>query len=186
MDAKGIEQCRLFLLYQNVVLSGIDYGLGLTTMPQTNLLKLHRVQNEAMSVILGTTKDIPTETVRFMLDLSPIQTRQKAEQVKAYFSAVENPLNPLDEAVEDTKGSRLGRGKSWIGQAKESILQVCQMTELEQNKEWEKYPDRFQHLYETRLPDNLGRHCREWPAGKADSEIMSGSSFKKTASRRIS
>ena len=43
--------------------------------------------------------------------------------------------------------------------------------ELKQNKEWEKYPNRFQHLYETLLPENLGRHCREWPAGKADSEI---------------
>ena len=29
----------------------------------------------------------------------------------------------------------------------------------------------LRHLYETLLPENLGRHCREWPAGKADSEI---------------
>ena len=48
MPAKGIEQCHLFLLYQSVVLSVIDYGLSLTTMAQTNLLKLDRVQNEAM------------------------------------------------------------------------------------------------------------------------------------------
>ena len=78
-----------------------------------------------------------------------LQTRQKVEQVKAYFSAVENPHNPLHEAVKDTKGSRLGRGKSWMGQAEESILQVCQLTELKQTKEWEKYPTRFRHLYET-------------------------------------
>ena len=55
--AKDIEQRRLFLLYKGVVLSVIDYGLGLPTMAQTNLLKLDRVQNEAMRVILGTTKD---------------------------------------------------------------------------------------------------------------------------------
>ena len=55
--AKGIEERHLFLLYQSVVLSVIDYGLGLTTMAQINLLKLDRVQNEAMRVILGTTKD---------------------------------------------------------------------------------------------------------------------------------
>ena len=54
--AKGIEERHLFLLYQSVVLSVIDYGLGLTTMVQTNLLKLDRVRNEAMRVILGTTK----------------------------------------------------------------------------------------------------------------------------------
>ena len=69
---KGIKQRHLFLLYQSVVLSVIDYGLGLTTMTQTNLLKLDRVQNEAMRIILGTTKDTPTET---MLDFPPMQTR---------------------------------------------------------------------------------------------------------------
>ena len=35
---KGIEQRHLFLLYQSMVLSAIDYGLGLTTIAQTNLL----------------------------------------------------------------------------------------------------------------------------------------------------
>ena len=40
MAAQDIEQRHLLLLYQSVVLSVIDYGLGLTTMSQTNLLKL--------------------------------------------------------------------------------------------------------------------------------------------------
>ena len=105
--------------------SVIDYGLSLITMAQTDLLKLDRVQNEAMRVILGTTKDTPTETMRFMLDLPPLQTTQKIEQVKAYFSAVGNPHNPIHETVKDTKGCRLGRGKSWMGQAEDSVLQVC-------------------------------------------------------------
>ena len=62
----------------------------------------------------------PTETVRFMLDLLPMQTRQEVKQVKAYCSAVENPHNPFHEAVTDTKecrwmqmdALRLGRGQS--------------------------------------------------------------------------
>ena len=58
-----------------VLLSVTDYGPGLTTMAQSNLLKLDRVPNEAMRVILGTTKDTPTETMKFMLDLPPMQTR---------------------------------------------------------------------------------------------------------------
>ena len=78
MAAKGIEH-RLFLLYQSVVLSVIDYGLGLPTIAQTNLLKLDRMQNKAMRVILGTTKDTPIETMTFMLDIPPMQTRQKVE-----------------------------------------------------------------------------------------------------------
>ena len=58
MAAKGIDQRHLLLLYQSVVLSVTDYGLGLTTVAQTNLLKLDRVQNEAMRDILGTTKAV--------------------------------------------------------------------------------------------------------------------------------
>ena len=58
--------------------------------------------------------------MRFILDLSPVQTRQKVEQVKAYFSTVENHRNTLYEAVKDTKECRLGRGKSWLGQAEDS------------------------------------------------------------------
>ena len=56
---KGIEKRHLFLLYQSVVLSVTGRGLGLTTMAQTNHLKLDRVQNEAMPVIVP---DKPIET----------------------------------------------------------------------------------------------------------------------------
>ena len=98
------------------------------------------MQKEAKRIILGTTKDTPTETTRFMPDLPPVQTRQKVKQVKAYFSAVENPHIPFHEALKDTKGCRLGRGKSWMGQIEDSILQVCQARELKQTKEWERYP----------------------------------------------
>ena len=59
MASKGIKQRHLFLLYQSVILSVTDYGLGLTALSKSNLLKLERVQNEAMRVILGTTKDTP-------------------------------------------------------------------------------------------------------------------------------
>ena len=63
--------------------------------------------------------------MRFMLDLPPLQTTQKVEQVKAYFSAVGNPHNPLHEAVRDTKGCKLGQGKFWKGQAVDSVLQYA-------------------------------------------------------------
>ena len=115
--SKGIEQCHLFLLYQSVILSVFDYGLGLTTLSQSNLLKLDRVQNEAMRVILGTTKDTPIETMRYLLDLPSMETRRKVEQIRVYLNAVQNPKNPLQDAVKEEKGCRLARGKSWMGQA---------------------------------------------------------------------
>ena len=140
------------------------------------------MQNETFRVILGTTKITPIETSRFKLDLPPMQTRQKVEQVKAYFSAVENPHNPPHEAVKDTRGCRLGRGKSRMDQAEDSVRQVRQLTELKQTKEWERYSNRFRRLYETLLPENLGKHYRKWPAGKTESSV----SLRKTANRKTS
>ena len=75
--------------------------------------------------------------------------------------------------MKDAKGCRLGCGKSWMGQPEESALQECHLTEIEQNKEWEMYQNWFRHLLlcETLMPKTWGRHCREWPAGKMESEI---------------
>ena len=97
--SKGIEQRHLFLLYASVILSVIDYGLGLTTLSQSNLSKLDRVQNEAMRVILGTTKDTPIETMHYLLDLPAMETKHKVEQVKTYLNEMQNLKKPLNDAV---------------------------------------------------------------------------------------
>ena len=172
MASKGIKQRHLFLLYQSVILSVIDYGLGLTTLSQSNLLKLDRVQNEAMRVILGTTKDTPIETMRYLLDLPSMETRHKVEQVKAYLNAMQNPKNPLHDAVKEEKGCRMARGKSWMGQAEQSIQHVCTLTELKQVRDWEKRPVEFKPYYKTLLSENLGTHCREWPARKNNADVQ--------------
>ena len=138
MASKGVEQRHLFLLYQSVILSVIDYGLGLTTLSQSNLLKLDRVQSEAMRVILGTTKDTPTETMCYLPELPSMETRHKVEQVKAYLNAMQNLKNPHHDAVKEEKGCRLARGKSWMGQAEQSIQHVCSLTELKQGRDWGK------------------------------------------------
>ena len=124
MASKGIEQRHLFLLCQSVILSVIDYGLGLTTLSQSNLLKLDRVQKEAMRVILGTTKDTPIETMDYLLDLPSMETRHKVGQVEAHLNAMQNPKNPLHDTVKEEKRCILARGKSWMGQAEQSIQRV--------------------------------------------------------------
>ena len=108
MAAKGSEHL-LFMLYQSVILSVIGYGLGLTTLSQFNLLKLNRVQNEAMRVILGTTKDTPIEPMRYLLDLPLMKTRHKVEQVETHLNGMQNPKNPVHDAVKEGKGYRLAR-----------------------------------------------------------------------------
>ena len=104
-----------------------------------------------------------------------MQTRQKVEQVKAYFNAVENPHNSLHEAVKDTKGYSLGLAKQ--------TTQYCKYAswELKPTKEWEKYPNRLRRLCETLLPENLGKHYRKWPAGKKRVRDQN----TKTANRKI-
>ena len=77
--------------------------------------------NEAMTVILGASKDTPIETRHYLLDLPAMETRHKVEQVNAYLSAMQNLKNPLHDAVKEDKGCRLARGKSWVGQAEQSI-----------------------------------------------------------------
>ena len=72
-------------------------------------------------VILGTTKDTPIETMRYLLDLPSMETRHKVEQVKAYLTAMQNPKNPLRDSVKEENGCRLTRGKSWMGQTEQSI-----------------------------------------------------------------
>ena len=172
MASKGIEQRRLFLLSQSVILSVIDYGLGLTTLSQSNLLNLDRVQNEAMRVILGTTKNAPIETMRYLLDLPSMETRHMVEQVKTHLNAMQNPKNPLHDAVKEEKGCRLARGKSWMGQAEQSLQHVCRLTEFKQARDWGKRPVEFKPYYKTLLSENLGAHCREWPAEKANAEVQ--------------
>ena len=144
MAAEGVEQRHLFLLYHVVILSVTDFGLGLTTLSQSNPLKLDRAQNEAMRVILGTAKDTLLEAMCCLLDPPPVETRHTVEQVKVYFNAMENPKNPLHDAANGENRYTLARGKSWMGQAERSIQHVCGLIELKQVRKWEKLLAEFE------------------------------------------
>ena len=47
------------------------------------------------------TKDTPTETMRCLLDRPYMEARHKMEQVIAYLNAMQNPKNPLHDAVKE-------------------------------------------------------------------------------------
>ena len=59
-----------------------------------------------------------------------------------------------------------------MGQAKQSIQHVCGFAELKQVGDWGKRPVEFKPYYKTLLSENLGTHCREWPAGKASAKVQ--------------
>ncbi|WP_419594232.1 RNase H family protein [Thiolapillus sp.] len=43
--------------------------------------------------------------------------------------------------------------------------------EVEPTDQWQVCPHRFRHLFKTLPKNDLGRHCRKWPAGKADLKV---------------
>ena len=81
-----------------------------------------------MRVKLGTTKDTPIEAMPCLLDLPSMEARHKVQQVKAYLNVMQNPKNPLHDAVKEEKGCKLARGKSWMGQEnnQSSMCEVSQ------------------------------------------------------------
>ena len=167
MASKGIKQHRLFLLHQSVIPNVIDYGLGLTTLSQSHLLKVDRVQNKAMRVILGTKKDTPIETMRYLLDLPSMETRHKVER-----DGESQESTP--QCCQRIKGVYTGKGQVMDGPSKtiNPIQDVCSLAELKQVRDWEKHPAEFKPYFKTLLSENIGTHCHEWPAGKASAEVQ--------------
>ena len=43
---------------------------------------------------------------------------------------------------------------------------MCSLAEFKQVSDWEKLPVELKLYYKTLLSENLGTHCRKWPAGK--------------------
>ena len=59
-----------------------------------------------------------------------------------------------------------------MGQAEQSIQHECGLTEFKQDRDWGKRTVEFNSYYKTLLLENLGTHCREWPARKANAYQM--------------
>jgi hypothetical protein len=65
MAAANCIQRYLFLLYQGLVLSVIEYALAILTHSRTQLEMLEKLQNEAMRIVLGCTRDTGCRAMRF-------------------------------------------------------------------------------------------------------------------------
>ena len=53
-----------------------------------------------------------------------------------------------------------------MGKAEQSIQLVCGLADFKEVRDREKRPVEFKPYYKTLLSENLGTHCRGWPAGK--------------------
>jgi ribonuclease HI len=168
--AKGISQRILLLLYQTLVLSKIEYGFGLMTLADTHLKRLDTIQNEAMRIILGCTKDTSAAAMRHYLDLPTMKERHKMAQVQAYLRVSADETNPLHEKVGRVMTSRLKRGTEWMTQAANTISQCCDVDAIRRGKVW--FPVHDPQGRYTKVVSTLGRECREWPTGATNAEIL--------------
>ena len=64
-------------MFDMLVLSQVDYGLGLLTLSKTQLARLDVIQNEGMRAILGCTKDTAAAAMRYFLGLPAMKERHR-------------------------------------------------------------------------------------------------------------
>ena len=105
-----MPQKVLLILFKALVLSVVDYGLGLLTLSTAQLRRLDVIQNDGMRNILGFTKDTSSEAMRYALDLLPMEDRHKLAQVEAYTQVAAGMKNPLHEKIGRIVTTRLMRG----------------------------------------------------------------------------
>ena len=153
------------------MLSVIDYSLGLTTLSQSNLLKLGKVQNEAMRVILGATKDTPIEAMHYLLDLHPWKQDIKWSKSRRISMRCRIPR------IHSTMLSKKNRGVDWQEASHEwasrTINPTCvQFRRAQTSKGLGKNVQLSSSPSTRLLSENLGTHCREWPDGKTNAEIQ--------------
>ena len=169
MAAASMPQKTLFLLYQALVLSVIEYGFGTLTLSQSQLKRLEVIQNEAMRTILGCTRDTSAEAMRHILDLFTMEERHKLAQIKEYMRVAGDTEHPLHPKLEQGHQSRLKRGSSWLRQAARIIAQFGNTEDIRRGQEWCEVEDTYTAF--TNVVATLGRECREQPAAATNAEI---------------
>ena len=170
MAAAGIRQCVLFILFKALVLSVIDYGLGLTTFSRAQIERLERIQNEGMRIVLGCPRNTSVTAMRYMLDLPSIAERHKISQVKAMFTVARNTTHLLHGELGTAKGSRIKRGRSWLAEAEDTTTTVCDVKYIRKGEEWKKCDDKDKKY--TKVVITMGREKREQAPTIVNSEIL--------------
>ena len=169
MAGAKMPQKILVILYQALVVSVMEYGLGLLTLSKSQLQRLDVIQNEGMRAILGCTKDTSAEAMRYLLDLPTASERHKLAQVKAYLKVASDKKHPLHDKIGREYTSRLKRGSEWTNQAAVTIGQCLSVDSVRRGEAWLEIPDEAEQF--TAVIANLGRECREWAPGAANAEI---------------
>ena len=99
MAGARMSQRILVILFQALILSVVEYGLGLLTLSATQLKRLEVIQNEGMRAILGCTRDTSAEAMRYLLGFPTMSERYRLAQVKAFLKVSVDPSHHLHQKV---------------------------------------------------------------------------------------
>jgi hypothetical protein len=108
------------------------YALVILTLSNAHLDKLERIENEAMRIILGCTRDTPCRAMRYLLDFPIIRNIISLYRARAYLRIKANTQYSLYSEIRSKKGEILKRAKSWLGLAVEIIQQVCAINDIQE------------------------------------------------------
>ena len=169
MASCNMPQRILVILFNTLVVSVIEYGLGLLTLSAAQHKRLEVIQNEGMRAILGCTRDTSAAAMRHLLDFPPASERHKLAQVSAYLKVAADTNHPLHDKVGRSYTSRIKRGSEWMAQAATTIRESVSVGQIRLGAAWSEIEDETEQF--TQVVATLGRECREWAPGAANAEI---------------
>ena len=98
-----------------------------------------------------------------------METRHKVEQVKAYLNAIQNPKNPLHDAVKEEKEVDWQKAShGWVKQNNQSSM--CAASQTSSKQGIGKYVQLSSSPTTRLLSENLCTPA--WPAGKTNAEVQ--------------
>jgi hypothetical protein len=158
MAAVDCEQRHLFLLYQELVVSIFEHALAIQTLSNKHIERLERIQNEAMRIIFGCTRDTSCRAPRYLLDLPTIENRIKMCRARSYLWVVADKRHPLHCDILKQKSNRLQTGQSRMGRAEDILEQIYNLKDLEPGEEWIQWPNDCSTLFNVCI--TLNTDCR--------------------------
>ena len=144
MAIARMSQKTLVILYQTLVLSVVEYGLGLLTLSTAQINRLEVIQTQAMRAILGCTKDTSAEAMRYLLGFPTMAERHQMAQMKAFLKVTSDPLHPLHKKVGRQSVSRLKRGAEWMTTASKLIEECVSVESIRLGASWQYLDDLHQ------------------------------------------
>jgi hypothetical protein len=111
MAVANCEQRHLVLLFQGLVLSVVEYALAIFTVSQTQIQRLEHIQNEAMRILLGCTRNTACRAMRHLLDFPAVKDSISLSRASVYLRVSADTRHSLRSEIGKEKASRLKRGK---------------------------------------------------------------------------